>query len=378
MKRAKFDDLKKQMDFFAEVKKKLGFGDVTLAKRLGIKSRCTLDNYIFAKRAPPIEIIKKLEKISGLRAISYQEVEGKVYRKKREFMPLPFEIADETLKKLFKENFNFLIDLIKSNLTIEDILNKMRSKGYHFDTSKISRCVGSYRINLLSKIKEDVPILKEDVIVPGFIRKEARTLAIYFSFSPFKRKLETNKIKVGLEISHDQKRIRILPLEFGRNIIRNGNSLKILLTEKSGLKIGRGIDVIFDPTKFGWHILDSLYDHDAKILADEAMKRDFVLDNYRSTPANHRGDLSLYKKGKHILIEITQGSDYKIAYHKVCQCFIQRFCFPKSKLFIVSKKKIISKEAARALNNIDASILYVDFNEGWEKTIIDRIDELIK
>ena len=39
MKRAKFDDLKKQREFFVNVKKELGIGSRKLAKKLGLKSR---------------------------------------------------------------------------------------------------------------------------------------------------------------------------------------------------------------------------------------------------------------------------------------------------------------------------------------------------
>ena len=85
MKRAKFETLEKQRDFFIKVKKKLGIGSKKLAERLGLKSRGAIESYTFMRTAPPIEIVKKLEELSGIKA-KYEQIEGKIYRKKRGFI----------------------------------------------------------------------------------------------------------------------------------------------------------------------------------------------------------------------------------------------------------------------------------------------------
>ncbi|MBU0959586.1 MAG: hypothetical protein KKB31_06580 [Nanoarchaeota archaeon] len=84
MERAKFETLGEQRDFFIKVKKKMNIGAKKLSKKLGLKSRGSIESYTFMRTAPPINIVKKLENLSGIKA-DYRVNEGKVYRKKRKF-----------------------------------------------------------------------------------------------------------------------------------------------------------------------------------------------------------------------------------------------------------------------------------------------------
>jgi len=372
MKRAKFEPLEKQGDFFIKVKKKLGIGSEKLSKKLGLKSRGPIESYTFMRTAPPINIIKKLEKLSGIKA-NYKTIKGKVYRKKREFIPLNPEEAEEILKKKFKKDFNYLIKIIKTNLTIKEILDKIRQKRHTFDNSKISRCVGSYRTNLLSKIVQDIIINKKEIIVKGHIRQDKKTLSINFNLMPLYNILKQSGKKVGLEISKDRGKIRLFPLEYGRKLIPSNKAIKILLTEKSKLKIKSKVEVILNPTKFGFGLADSIYDDDARNLYKESLKEGFQLDNYRSTPANHKGDLSLFFKDKNVIIEITKANSYKNSYFKVGQCFIQKNTWPNSIQFLACKKQFLSQDSKSALKKIGVKSINTNFNKGWEKKIIREI-----
>lgn len=373
MLKAKFKTLKEQRAFFIKVKKKLNMGSRKLSKILGLKSRGSIENYTFMRTSPPVEIIKELEKISGIKA-KYEKIEGKIYRKKREFMPMEPEIAKKILKDKFGRDLDYLLNLIKSNLTIKEIVTKIRKRGYSFDNSKISRCIGAYRTSLLSGIVNDINPSKEEIILKGHIRMDKKTLSINFNLSPLYKILNKKKIKVGLEISKDRKKIRIFPVEFGRKLIKTVGAIKILITEKSGLKIKSNIELILNPKKFGFSIIESIYDKDAKLLVKEALKRGFVLDNYRSTPANHKGDLSLYFKEKNIILEITRASSTQAGYFKVGQGLIQKNSWPKSIHFIICKKDFLSTDAKNALKKLKIKIINTNFNKGWEKRLIKEIE----
>jgi len=64
MKRAKFNYPKEQREFFLKVKRKTGLGGVRLAKKLGLKSRGGIESYTSTRTSPPLEIVKKLEKLT--------------------------------------------------------------------------------------------------------------------------------------------------------------------------------------------------------------------------------------------------------------------------------------------------------------------------
>lgn len=377
MKRARFETLEEQRGFFVEVKKRLGIGAQELSKRLGLKSRGAIESYTFMRTAPPIKIVEGLEKLSGLKA-NYKEIEGKVYRKKRKFIPLDPNEAEKKLKEKFGGDFVFLTKLIKSDDSIKEIINKIRKKRYTFDNSLISRYIGAYRTNSLSKIVEKISPEKEDIIVKGHIRKDKNTLSINFNLMPLYKILKQNQIRIALEISQDRSKIRIYPLDFGRRLIPSNGAIKILLTEKSELKIKSNVEIILNPKRFGFSTTESIYDKDAKILFKEAIKEDFILDPQRSTPANHKGDLSLLFKDKNIIIEITQLSSYKGSYFKIGQCFIQKESWPKAIQYLICKKQFLSKESENALKKLDVKIINTLFNKGWEREIIAHIKNDIK
>lgn len=372
MKRAKFKNPQKQREFFIDVKKKLGIGSKKLSKRLNLKSRGALESYTLMRTSPPVEVIKKLEKLSHIKA-NYEEVDGKVYRKKRKFMSLKPKDAEKILRNKFEKDFLYISNLVKKGNSIKDIIYRIRKKGYSFDNSLISRCIGTYKTNFLSKIVPIITPNKEEILIKGNIRKDKNTLSINFNLMPLYKILKQKPIKVGLEISENRRIIRIFPIDSGRKLIPSNKAIKILLTEKSGLEVKSKIEIIFNPKKFGLSINESIYDSDAKELAKEALKRGFILDNYRSTPSNHKGDLSLFINNKNIVIEITKATSYKGSYFKIGQCFIQKTSWPRAIHYLICKKGFLSKDAEKALKRINTKILYTSFNKYWEKEIINMI-----
>jgi hypothetical protein len=376
MKRAKFNPVEKQREFFQKVKDKLGVGSLTLSKKLGLSSRGVIESYTFMRTAPPVKIIKTLEELSGIKA-DYFEIEGKVYRKKRNFMPFDKDEAEKKLKEKFGKDFIFLTELIKSNKSIKEIIGEIRKRNYTFDNSLISRCIGAYRTDILSKIK-DISLEDDEIFIRGHIRKDKNTLSINFNLRPLYNLLKQKSIHVGLEISKDLDKIRIYPLEFGRKLTPSNKAIKILITEKSGLKIKSNVKIVLCPKKFGFSNSDSIYDKDAKTLFLESIKQGFVLDPQRSTPSNHKGDLSLFINNKNIIIEITQLSSYKGSYFKIGQCFIQKNSWPKAIQYLVCKKKFLSKESENALKKLGVKIINTNFNKEWEKEIMENIKNDIK
>ena len=281
--------------------------------------------------------------------------------------------AEEILKSKFKQHFKDIDGWIKSKLTIKQIIEEIRKKGYSFDNSHISRCIGAYRTNILSKIKKKLFISKKEIVLQGNIRKDKQTFSINFHLSPLYKIIEAREIRVGLELSEDRKNIRILPLEFGRKILKTSGGMKILLTEKSGIQAKSKINLILNPKLFGFDISESIYDSDARKLFLQSLKKGFEIDSQRSTPNNHKGDLSLFFAKKHILIEITRAKSYKSSYFKIGQCFIQKLSWPKSIQFLICKKSLLSTDSLKALKKLGIKIICTKFNKGWEKEIIKEI-----
>jgi hypothetical protein len=132
-----------------------------------------------------------------------------------------------------------------------------------------------------------------------------------------------------------------------------------------------------NPKKFGFSLIESIYDNDARNLYKESLEEGFRLDNHRSTPANHKGDLSLYFNKQNIIIDITKANYYKSGYFKVGQCFIQKNSWPNSILFLVCKKKFLSQDSKNAFKQIGVKTINTNFNKGWEKKIIKEIKNVI-
>ena len=375
MKRAKFESLKAQRKFFMDVKKKLGVGSKRLAEKLDLKSRGAIESYTFMRTAPSIEIVEKLEKLSGIKP-KYSAIEGKVYRMKRKFIPMDPKEANKILKEKFKKDFNYLEILIKSDRDIKTIMDKIRKRGYNFDNSKISRGIGAYRTNLLSKIVREIEPKKHELVVTGFVKKGKKTLNINFNLSPLYNIIKNKKI--GLEISEDRKKIRIFPLDFGRILFKGSGTVGILLTEKSNLSANENIYIILDPKEFGFDIFESIYDIDAKPLAKEALNQGFLLDNYRSTPNNHKGDLSLYYNKENVIIEITRMSTKQGQYFKLGQGFIQKNLWPNAKHFLVCKKELLRKTSLDSFKLLKINIINTDFDNNWQVNVIKEIKDYIK
>ncbi len=125
-------------------------------------------------------------------------------------------------------------------------------------------------------------------------------------------------------------------------------------------------------------IFDSIYDADAKPLAKEALKQGFSLDSYRSTPNNHKGDLSLYLGNQNIIIEITRMSTRQGQYFKVGQCFIQKNIWPNARHFLVCRKKLLRKTSLDAFKKLNINIITTDFEDNWQINVIRNLREFVK
>jgi hypothetical protein len=282
------------------------------------------------------------------------------------------------LRKFLKEDFKSIDEQIKSNLPIKDIIENIRRKGYSFDNSRVSRYIGAYRTNILASIVNEISPKENEIMLDGYIRKDKNTLSINFHLSHLSQILKEKQIRVKLEIAKNKKIIRLVNSDFGRKLIRANQVIKILITGKSGLEVGSKIKIIFNPVDFGFNVFESIYDPDSRDLAKEAIKRKFKLDVQRSTPNNHKGDLSLFYKGKHILIEITQARSYKSSYFKIGQCFIQKINWPESTQFIICKRELLSNSSLRAFRKMNVNTIQTYFNKGWEKEVIKKIINTIE
>lgn len=373
MERAKFKDMEEQREYFLKVKNILGIGSTKLAKRIGLDSRGAIESYTLKRTSPPIEIIKKIEKVSGIKA-NYTRVNGKVYRKKREFTPLDPKCSEIILKERFDKDFKYLEKLIKSDKSIKDIIIKIREKGYKFDNSLISKAIGAYRTNLKSRIVENIKPNLNDIIILGYIDRSKNTLRISFNLLPLYRIIIEKETRIGIEFSKDRKRLKIFPLEFGRKLSGKLNRISLLFTEKSDLNANANIEIILSPDDFGFNIIDSIYDKDSRRIAIEALKQGFKLDNYRSTPKNHKGDLSLFYNNRNIILEVTKMKTRQGGYFKVGQCLIQKIKWPESLHFLICIKSFLNITSRNALNEIDVEIINSDFKNNWERKVISELE----
>ncbi|MDD5147842.1 MAG: hypothetical protein PHH08_00075 [Candidatus ainarchaeum sp.] len=377
MSRAKFYSEEEQRKFFASAKKSLKMGSRKLSVMLGLKSRGGLEGYSSARTAPPVEIVKKLEKLTGVKA-NYQLAGNKVCNKKRAFLPMDPEQARTNLKKVFGKDFYYLETLIKSDSSITEIISKLRDKEYHFDNSNISRCIGAYRTNLLSKIVEEISAGDNEIIISGRVRQDKGTLALTFNLLLLYKILARKEIRVGLELAVKRDKVRVFPLEFGRKLMRSSGAIKILLTEKSEFLPKSKIKIILNPKNFGFTDVEAIYDSDARIIAKPLLEQGFILDKNRGTPFSLKGDLSLYFLNKHIILEITRATTYQAGYFKVGQCFVQNTCSPDSLQFLVCQSSFLTKECINALNKIGVIIIDTSFGTGWEKEVVGKIKKVVK
>ena len=125
---------------------------------------------------------------------NYDVVEGRVIRKKKEFLSMDPAEAEQNLKKKFGEYFSKIDSWIKSDLSIKKILSKIREKGCSFDGSVVGRWIGAYRTNLKITIVENIYPKNSDIIVSGFVRSESKTNSISFNLI----KLPGNSLKYKL------------------------------------------------------------------------------------------------------------------------------------------------------------------------------------
>src|SRR3989338_1033674 len=142
--RAKFKSKEEQRKFFLDVKKATKMGSRKLSRLLDLKSRGGLESYTACRSSPVLEIVKKLEEISGVKG-NYEIIDvGRfVVKGKRKFMSMSIETSKEVLKKRFGKNYFDIVEMIDQRYKQEDILKKLREYNYKFDSSLISKAIGS-------------------------------------------------------------------------------------------------------------------------------------------------------------------------------------------------------------------------------------------
>ena len=73
--RARFQSKEDQRKFFLDVKKATGMGSRKLSLLLGLKSRGCVENYTKCRTSTELEIVKRLEEISGIKG-NYESVQA--------------------------------------------------------------------------------------------------------------------------------------------------------------------------------------------------------------------------------------------------------------------------------------------------------------
>jgi hypothetical protein len=377
MKRARFETLQHQRDFFIAVKKKLGMGSRKLARKLNLHSHGVIENYTRMRTAPPLNLVQQLETLTNIEG-KYTIFNGNVHRNKRTFMPMSIENAKVELKNRFPKEYNEIMALLTKRTPIVEITRILRLNGHTFDNCVISKAIGAHKTHMLSKLVNTLHCKENEIILQGYINHSKGSHYISFYLDPLSKIVKNNSIKVGLEISKDRKQIKIFPLSYGRKIHHTRRGMRILITKKSGLKLKDNINLILNPIDFGLDIFDTILDIDGRILAREALHQGFKLNPFRSTYNNYLGDIAFLEKGHVVIIEITRAqTNNVISKVKLGQCLMQTLTFPSAIHFIVCRN-IFSAAEKKALKKLNTILLYTDFEENWDKNIIKQISDKLK
>lgn len=374
--RAKFQSKEEQRKFFLDVKKATKMGSRKLSMLLDLKSRGGLESYTAARTSPELEIVRKLEEISGVKG-NYEIVEvGRlVVKGKRKFMSMPVETAREVLKKRFGKNyFEVVIGMIDQGYKQEDILKKLREYNYKFDSSLISKAIGSLRthdrVKYVDKLK-----LSDDLILKGIVQDGGRGLTVSFNIGKLYDKFVEKKISIEIE---GLNKVRIYPFKNGKKLFHmTGKRIGFHLPPTVNLKHNSKVEIYINFKEFGFDKLDSIQDSDARILLKAALTRGFNLYPYRSTTGNLMGDIVLEYKNKIILIEITRARSDQIANWKLGQALLQKINYPSFEHFMVVRKGLLRKAHIKAMDYIGTKCVFTDFENDWENDVLEDVKNQI-
>jgi len=369
--RAKFQSKEEQRNFFLEVKRSTKMGSRKLSRLLGLDSRGGLESYTACRTSPDLDIVKKLEEISGVKG-NYEiiEVGRLVVKGKRKFMPMPIETAREVLKKRFGRNYLGIVKMIDNGYKQEDILKKLRKDNYRFDSSVISRAVGSLRTHNRIKYVEKLN-LSDNLILRGIVQDGGRGLTVSFNIGSLYNKFAQKKI--GIEIENPNK-IRIYPFKNGKKLFHiTGKRIGFHLPSTINLKHNTKVEIYLNFNEFGFDKIDSIQDNDARILLKVALTKGFSLYPYRSTTGNFMGDIVLQHNNKIILIEVTRARNDQNANWKLGQALLQKINYPSFEHFIVVRKGLLRKAHIKAMDYIGTKCIFTDFENDWENDVLENI-----
>jgi len=376
--RAKFENIDDQRQFFIETKNTLGLGSKRLSALVGLPSRGSIESYISCKTSPPVELIYKLEKLSGVKASKFEKVKGIVRRRQRKLMPLELDEANKILENKFDNFFDKIISFIEDGLTIKEITNLLRKYGFRFDSSKVVRAVGTLKKHMLLEVVERINT-DNLIILKGNIRKVKGSFSITFYLRPLVKSLSKKRIKIGIKITKNMSTVKLFPLKIGR-ILRSTSTgnIMFLLPSQLNLKHKSAINVVLNPEEFGHTQYDFIQDVDARKLAIEAKRYNIDIYQFRSTNLNNLGDIAFLIGDKLVIIEITRANSSKQSRFKLGQCLVQRVANPNSHHFIVCKNRLFSKNEINALNFIGTKLIHSEFDDNWENKVINKIIKSIQ
>lgn len=368
--RAKFASKDEQRKFFLEVKRKTKMGSRKLSRTLNLKSRGGLESYTSGRTSPDLEVVKRLEEISGVKG-NYEMINvNKLVLKKRKLMPMDIEDAKYILHKIFREDYGRITEMINHGHKQDEIIKNLRGKGYIFDNSVVSRAIGTLKTYDRVKIVDEIK-MSDSLIFKGLVQDGGRGLTVSFNIGILHDKIIKNKI--GIEIQ-DKNKIRIFPFKNGRKLFYVGNKrLGFHLPPATGLKHNSKLQIIINFSEFGFDVSDSVQDNDAKTLLKIALNKGFTLYPYRSTSGNLMGDIVLQYKNKTILIEITRAKKQQAANWKLGQGLLQRINYPLFENFIVVRKDFLRRCHLDAFEHIGTKYIFTDFSKDWENGILDQI-----
>lgn len=376
--RARFPSKEEQRIFFILNKKRLNLGGRKLAVALN-SSRGTIESFSSGRTAPPIDIVKRLESMTGIKA-EFESTRNRVVRKRRNLMPMSIDEAERVLRQAFKNDYDYVKELIRQPVRIKDVASLMRKQYNHrFDGSVVQRAIGACRKYLQIRIVKEIEIPKDSVVVKGCTRVTKNSFTLFFSLKPLAQAIKEKKIKVGLEISEDKKSIRLFPLErIGRNIGLSKQTLRVVLPQVLNLEPWHKVNVIYSPREFGQNYIDFIQDKDGRSLAAIAENLGFEAYPIRNTNNTNSGDLTLRCRDCLIMIEVTRAISPNVARLKIGQCLVQKIANKDiSFQFIICRNNMFSQEELNALGFIGVGVIYTDFKENWPKDVLSKIKEKV-
>ncbi len=373
--RAKFKTRQSQKEYFDKIKKELSVSIRRLANLLDV-SDGGIESYCCGRTAPPVWIIKRLEKLTGIIA-NYVKVKGKVIRKKRGLSPMILSKAKKILKRYFSNQSEQILCMIEEGHTISDIVEFLRKQSFKFDNSLVTRAIGAYKKELLISIWDKIP--KEAcVVVKGKVYQSKGDYYINFNLKPLADLIENNgELRVKIAVSKDRRDIKIFPFKHGRKIAFQDKwrVLKMHIPTQLDIHPNNTVDIIIPVEEFGLDFFDCIYDKDAIMLARKAVEKKMSIFPIRSTPNNRLGDLVFEIGNKIVIVEITRALSRSCAHFKIGQILMQKIShLNKNPIqFLVCKKSLFREKQKEALRFLQVTLIHTDFEEGWENRVLTKL-----